>query len=380
MIIKSDYKMSDFEQTLKNGKKVFDFNKIAEKGFLMNVLITERGARGKTFNAKEFIREQYLKHQARSLWIMNTEGLLTKQISDFTKDFFKPSVTKMLPKSSLTFWDNITMTGAVSNNLARMDYKDNEVLKFLMINHAELMKGARVGYRYFFWDEFNVKANVIRKPIDLFDSLLHSLEDLVSLHGGQQELQGFIFGNNKSLNNPILTHMGITHLEHEISEIRDQYGKPLVLIIAPQIQGVQIKQLEEDNKNNSIYQFSKLIGTAEHSYYNQSLHDEVNNVIRYLDDKETANLLKPAFTLYHKEEYLNVYKVMDGVNKGDYHAYTVKKKDIFRAVFAFSVRDMKESITLNKLYKKAFIKALSLNKVSFEDIQSREIFISAITK
>ena len=58
---KSKYKLEDFLQVLSNGKKVFDFNKIAEKNFPIVILQTERGRLGKTLNIKEFLRQDFNK-------------------------------------------------------------------------------------------------------------------------------------------------------------------------------------------------------------------------------------------------------------------------------------------------------------------------------
>lgn len=376
MLIKSNIRLNQLMKTLPNGKAVLDFKKIEDKGFMLHILITERGAKGKTFNIKDRIREDFQENGSQAIWLMNTIGLLEKQQADFVKDFNKPSVGKIYPKEHIDWWNSLKFRGKMDSNTGGFYAGDEQVIKFLSLGHSELMKGARVGYKRVVYEEFNVKSNVVPKPVEKFDSLLHSLEDLVANHQQEQELKVYIFGNNKTLNNPIINRMGIRTIEHEIMELRDENGEKIALIIAPQFNEEEMQQIEEDNKKNKIYQLSKLMGTHTHSYFNASLFDELNRVVQYTNNKESASQLIPLYTLVHKGEWLNLYKI-----NGGFHIVNIDKmkdKDKLLRKVIFNKRDAEENCAYNTILKRNMFIALSMDKLTFEDITSRDYFISAL--
>lgn len=379
MLIKSKRRLSSFLQTLKNGKEVFDFNKIAKSGFPIHLFMTARGTMGKTFNAKEFIREQFQKHGRKSIWLMNSVRQLEREIAVFLEDFFKESTRKLLPKETVDFWRKCKIKGNTENNTCSLYYENEEVIKFLSMNHAELMKGARVGYSYVFYDEHNVKAEVVRDIVKKFDSLIHSLEDLVSLHNSSQAVQIFIFGNNKSLNNKLINNMGIRVLQHEISELTTDDGFfKLALVIAPQYSENQREDIEEANKHNWIYHMSKQLGEHKHSYFNESSLDDINKIERYTDDQAKANTLQPVITVFHKDSFLNVYR--KDAKSADYHVIEVDEEHALpSAIMIFNRRDLKDGYLYNTTYKRNFMKLIEANKISYEDITTRDTFISSVS-
>lgn len=376
MLIKSQIKMNQLLQTLPNGKKVLDFEKIENLGFMMHILITQRGSLGKTFNIKDQARKDFQKDGSQSIWLMNTLGLLEKQQQDFVKDFNKSGVAKLYPKANIDFFNEIKFKGDLEKNTGGFYHKDEPFIKFLSLGHAELMKGARVGYKRVVYEEFNVKSNIVPKPVEKFDSLLHSLEDLVANHQQEQDLKIHIFGNNKTLNNPIINRMGIRTIEHEIMELRDEYGNKIAIIIAPQYDEKERHEIEQENKNNKIYQLSKLMGTHTHSYFNESLFDELNRVVQYTDKKDWASKLFPLYTLVHKGEYLNLYKLNKGFHIVNIDKY--KDRDKILAKVIYNRKDAEENCNYNTILKRNMFKALSLDAITFEDITTRDLFISAL--
>lgn len=390
MIVKSKWRLNDFYQKLSNGHKVFDFEKIAKTGYGMILIMSERGSRGKTLNVKELLRKEFIKTGRPSIWLGNTNSMLDDFKTRYNKDFNKPFVKKELGAKSTNFWKDTIAIGDNEKNTGQVDFtthkkqKDGSILstrklfiKLLSMNNTELMKGSRDNYKYVVYDEFNVKANVVREPINKFDSLLHSLEDIPS--GYTQDLQVLIFGNNKSLNNPLIYRLGVSHVEHEVSEVMTEDGFPLLLIINPRYDEDQRNKLEDDNKNNWIYQASKQMGTHEHAYFNESLYDDVNSVIKYLDTEEKAKLLFPQFTIHHKKEWMNVYKIKDGVHKGNIHVVQVSKSQIYKnSVFYFNKNDVVENSRYTRKYIKQLRKYIESDSVSFEDIFTRELFMSSI--
>lgn len=387
MLIKSSYALGDFLQTLKNKKKVFDYAKIEEAGFPIVIMITQRGALGKTFNVKDHIRNMYQKKGDRAIWLMNTKILLEKQKSDFHEDIFKPSIQPLLDPQIPWFWRSTEWGGKIDSNTCRLYHKDDKgklspFIDLLALSSSESMKGARVGYKRIVYEEFNVKINQVSKPEDQFNSLLNSMEDVVVNHQKKQDLKIYIFGNSKTLNNPIINKMGIRVLEHEISELRDDYGNPLVLVIAPQLDDKQRQEVEEDNKNNWIYQLQKQSGYHKHSYFNVSLYDDLNRIVQYRAYEDTQKQIKPKLTIFHKDRFIMVYSVYNQSNQltNKYHVSEIESNEILpNATVALNRRSVRENIVLNKNIKNNFIQALARDLFSFEDITSRDIFIESIT-
>lgn len=380
MLKKSKYTVEDFLQTLSNGKKVLDFSKIKATGFPIRLIMTERGAKGKTLNAKEDLRKDFQKDGSVGIWLTNTEIMSEKQKADFFEDLNKPFVRNELP--DIEFWDNCKIKGSLKKNRCYVYYKDQKFIKIQPLSMAEDLKGARLKWSSIKWEEFNVNFNRVLDAVNRLDSLLHSTEDLVSNHGEKQTLMLDIFGNNKSLNNKIIYAMGVTHIENEVTEVFDDNGKKLMLIISPRFTPEQKQEIEEQNKDNWIYQLSKKLGTANHSYFNESLYDDVNNVFQYTKTQESANkYLLPQMTIHHRKQYYNIYKIKIGDRKNKYHIVSVDKKDIFsKAIAVFNKRDMIENAVLNSKYKTALLKLLSHSDITYEDIVSRELFISSLTK
>jgi len=93
-----------------------------------------------------------------------------------------------------------------------------------------------------------------------------------------RQQKAFLLGNNKSFNHPILVALGITSITQEVTAIYEN-GVPLMLIIFPIISPDEQKDIEEENKDNPQYLLMKKLGTAAHSYLNQSQFDELNGIV-----------------------------------------------------------------------------------------------------
>lgn len=381
MLKKSHYELADFLQTLSNGKEVFDFEKIEGAGFPIVLVITERGSKGKTLNIKEHFRKSFIKTGRPNAFMNTTVKLVEKTKADFLKDLReKPFVRKSLGKKAMEFWDNVQMKGDVEKVLCWAKHEGKDFIKLLPLAHAEYMKGARLHWKHIVLDELNVGWNQVPEAMTKLMSFLHSAEDLVADHNSYNDKKLWIFGNNKSLNNPLIYKMGVTHIENDITEVYDENGNKLLLIICPQFDDDDKRVIEEDNKNNWIYSLSKQVGEANHSYFNESLYDEVNNVKRYTHLENVNEYLLPYYSVHHNKQYYNIYKVKQGVNKGMYHIISVTPDEKIGKTFAFLKRDIKEFVTYQRQYKNTLQKLLSSNYISFEDVVSRDLFISSITK
>ena len=367
------YKIDDFKKSLSNGKKVLDFSKIAQTPYPIVLIISERGRLGKTLNVKEHLRETFLKNNLPNMWISNTIPFLNKTKNDWFKDLNKDFVRENIGDKAVKFWEETKFKGGINDNLLSLYHNKNEFIKMLVMNHAELMKGARTKWGSIVWDEFNVKYNVIQNAIGKFDSLLHSIEDVVA--GDNNETKLYIFGNNKTLNIPLIYNLGITHIDNEIMTLHAENGLPLALVIAPKYNLNDKEKIETENSDNWIYQTTKQLGTHKHAYFNESLHDNINNVVRYKGYKKFTNLI-PHFSVFHKNRYYNAYR--NKISK-KYHFIECISTEIFNnALFAFTRNDVLENSTFTRRYIAELRKFIENDYITFEDISTRQLFISSI--
>ena len=71
--------MKKFYKTLDNGKEVFDFKKIKDYGFPINIIISMRGGLGKSTNAKIFLKQEWDKVHS----CFNYEPLMNSLINTY---------------------------------------------------------------------------------------------------------------------------------------------------------------------------------------------------------------------------------------------------------------------------------------------------------
>lgn len=362
-------------KTLSNKHKVFDFNKIREQGYPINIIISERGSKGKTFGMKEFLREDFLKNGNKGMLLMNSINQVDREKKTFIDDFFKKSSLEMLPISTPEFWKNCTWDGSSQKATLELLYDDGQkkqtFIKMLPITHGEKIKGSRGEYTTLVYDEFNVGISRASQQCDNFFSVLHTLENVVI---EKQPLKNiFIFGNNKSLNNLILIKLGITHINDEITQIYDEYGKPLILIIVPKFTKEQAKEIKEKNKNNWIYQLSSKAGDLDHAYLNQSLNDSINNVKQWNNDDNFQVNYKPIACIYTQKRYYSI----GFYNGRKYVIPLTKRPDGY--IYSLNKRDMIEGNVFAPHYKEDLLKMLSNNELFFSDVVARESIIKIIT-
>lgn len=383
---KSKYKASDFYQTLSNGNQVFDFEKFEKTPFNMVFIISERGARGKTLNAKEYARKKWESDKRPSIFMYNTIPLITKAMEDFKEDLQKPFVKNELGEHAIKFWEETKIIGDPEKNLAKVTSDGKQFIKLLSTNHAELMKGARLNWKAIFWDEFNVNYHTIRDAISKVTSLLHSSEDVVA--NSKQDLMFFVFGNNKSLDVDFMYKLGVTHLEHEVTEIwsDDEIPQPIMLIVSPQYNDVQRQEIAEKNKNNFIFNITKQLGEHAHAYFNESLYDDINHIKRYTDTQARANkYLLPSISIHHDGSYYNIYRIkkmpetIANNTFGNLHIVAVDKDKTFHnALYIFNRRDQIEFTSMNVQVRNQVIKFVSKSKITYEDVRSRMLFLRSI--
>lgn len=384
-----DYFYKTITNHHKRSVKVLDFKKFETLPFQFNMIVSMRGMLGKTYNTKDYILEQYKKEKKISLWLRNLATDLGIEREKFLSRDCPPNYKMCNFKGSLK-----------RNTLGVVDENNNKFINFAAMNTIETQKGSRTIYDYIVWDEFNVNSHQVLGITNKFDDLLHSTEDIVNNYGEKDNTKIFIFGNNKSLNHPLMVDMGITKIENEITEIYVN-NQPLMIIIWVQPDQKFKDNFEKDNKSNPRFLMSKLLGKADHSYFNGTLYDEVNFVSDYIattkrmNEKNRSlninNVFKLIYSVYHKDRYYNIYKLNNLEYEFDlntkFHINLVKRDETIwsniekkHIIYSFDQLNKKEGVISQSVNigKNRLAKWLSMNLISFETLVARDVFINSI--
>jgi len=197
-----------------------------------------------------------------------------------------------------------------------------------------------------------------------------------------RDLKVFLLGNNKSFNNPLLVNLGINSIDEEVSCVYTQDGKPLILILFPIIDENERKDIEELNADNPVFQFMKVSGGAKHAYFNESQYDGVNGIVKRVSDFN--RLFKHHHNLFRVDDEIlsmtNLPKNYDDEGY-EYHLFCLdllkpKGLDNLKKMGLFSPNKTLEPNDkyLTKDMKEKLLMCLSLDKISFEDIHTKNLF------
>ena len=345
---------SKYQSQIDNGSWVLDYHKLAASGYGFILLITERGAKGKTFNSKEYMRDKYLEDGTKSIWLMNTQVQIDKDKSKFLHNNRQINPEK---------WEGCTVkgNGVVDNETGEM------FIQFVALRGAEKLKGSRdSSFKIVVYDEFNVGLDSFRgQQTTLFSSLLNTLTDIQDVKSGNK-LQVFIHGNNKTLTTPLLVDMKIFEIKGEETYF-EKDGVKTVFIYTPKIDKSVVK---EHNKNNWVFMLDEMTGMDEHNYFNENLYDNMLSIAPNYDYHRMrliANYKMDGnfFRMYANPEATFFYfrKAEKGEIDDKKDEIVVGKKDQMEATYRVSPRLrgavlnllMKDQILFDSMYSKSVV-------------------------
>lgn len=403
----TDYQVSEdinyYFKDILNGRKAVDYDKIDKEGFPINIIITERMVRVKTYGAKSFIFNKFKDESAKTLWIRNTNSVVEKESMNFLSDV-SPDLIDVKIR-------NIQGTPTLF-------YNKKPFLYMASLTTPTSIRGSRNYCKYVVWDEFNDNMSYVKnKIVRNFHDMLSSTGKLLEPHM-KNERKIFILGNNQTLNHPLLVSWGITAIEKEVTKIYDDKGNPFILILFPILSDDEKKQVKEINSNNFEYYSAVLSGVANHIYYNMSNFDELNYVFKYFKPTTERKIkdflfknnfwdigLHLSFTFKVNDDYYNIYDIptylrsslktihhvvnltglsnelrKEGITmKIDNHIQKDKKNN--NIVYTSTPRHQKEGVfLLSSVYINKLQNYLGENKFSFENVSSRQGFLDFIQK
>lgn len=198
---------------------------------------------------------------------MNTLPQLEKEM---TKHLTKPR----------QYLDNFTgkekLVSSSKTLYADEDDKKSAYTHFVALSVGETEKSSRDDVELVIWDEFNVSQNkVVGGVVDAFSSLMATNSDAVNKTSMKKII---IHGNFKTLNNELALALGLTKVEGEITTKYKDDGTPFLRILVPQFDQQEREDFIEKHRNDPHYVLQKMLGKAEHVFFNENLHDEITNI------------------------------------------------------------------------------------------------------
>lgn len=306
------------KQRVKKNATVFDFDKIFNSEFGIVIVISERGAKGKTYNVKDSALREFIKNPNKEpyLWIRNTQAQLDVELGKFLDEPEPYKAMEMTGSSAknnvwINYLDEYETTDKEGNLVKKFDMLP--FIRFMSFNSAEKEKGTRVIYKRIIYDEFNVDTNKVSEIEQKFSSLIGSTENQVTfIDGNIDDSQLIMFGNYKSLNHPLLHGLGLTYVNAPVTKI--YAGKlPYMLVLLPQDSESLIEAKKHAQRNNWRSIARLQLGTFESDMLNESLYDETNFVMNLREFmyqyKVPANDVKLISSIVVEGYKLNLYDI-----------------------------------------------------------------------
>lgn len=344
---------------------IWDYDKILEDEAFIFVIISERGRKGKTFNATIKAKELYDKYGYTSIYMKNLEVQMDNSVSNFLKE-----PKKHYPQ---LFQDNEVNKSGVYEGTGK---NRKRWLQFINLNQAEKIKGARDLPYLLIYDEMSDGLRYVSEQTEKFKSVLDTMSDFKTKSGLKKVV---ILSNYKTLDTELMRDFKVFKIDREVSTIKNSLGKPLIRVLLPQYDEQDIKEIEEELRGDAIFELGELTDTNRYSLYNESLYDIINNV-KERDLKWFEKAEKHLNILYNNMNVL-VYR---GIENREYQFHIVSLKnyeqDQFEVIYVIDKKDIKEgNVILNKKITRNLLHLIEEGTITFQNIASRNDFLSAIT-
>ena len=364
--------IKNYYRTIKStdhtGKKydhtLFDYQKIWDDPAQIFLVISERGSKGKTTQAKKLARELYRNEGLKTMWVMNTlEQIKTEKRAHLTKPFqyLRDTFT-----GDEYVKGNLLFTGDKTN--------DNWYTTFVSLTTAENKKSSRENIGLLVFDEFNVgTTSITNSQTDLISSLIGTLTDPVNQSDSSFK-KFIIHGNFKSLNSEFLLSLGITKIDGEITTINNSIDEPLVRILAPHFTKAEKEAIEKSQQGNWTFELQKTLGKSNHVYFNENLHDDINNIDVSLihHPHKSKYLLKINYHYFILKNLLSskwvIYKIDTDLLKDKSSAIVLDK------------RDVSEYSGFNNNFKESIRKLVFKGQLYFENSYVRENLLKKLRR
>lgn len=263
--------------------KVLDLDAILKENAQINIILSERGAQGKTTTMFQFIKAKWDKHDYKSILIFNVETM------------FKFGLAKMISFNKIIYpddWDGVkcTMDGLIDKNGEKFCY-------FLPLSKYHNFKvGTRdPSIRYIFWDEIGEATRTVKtKMANSFDSILHSTNPNVRC---------FLFGNRATISVNIINSYGFNSITKELEF--NYIDNLKVLFYVPTKTEKEKRKLQ--TSKNWIFSHSKAVGTYDMSVMNSADFDNYENVVPK-SKSEFYRIYTDNIFIHHENRYIKIWR------------------------------------------------------------------------
>lgn len=350
---------------LYNKYDIWDYDKIYNDEAFIFVIISERGRKGKTFNATIKAKQLFDDFGYTSVYMKNLEVQMDNSVENFLKE-----PRKHYPEM---FEDcEITKNGVYE---VKGEKKDRiKWLQFINLNQAEKIKGARDLPHMLIYDEMSDGTEYLREQTEKFKSILDTMSD-AKTNGGLKKV--VILSNFKTLDTELMRDFKVFTIDKEVSTIYDSEKKPLIRILLPQYTEDDRIEIKQELKGNPIFEIGELTETNRYSVYNESLYDVVNNVEKR--DIKWFNECDKTLTIFDRGHYIKIFKHPSNIH----HIVSLKKykKADFERIYVMDKKEIFEgSVILNKQITRNFLHMMETGNITFQNIGSRNDFLTAITR
>ena len=272
-----------------NPRYVLNFHKLAKEPANFWIILSGREHQGKTTNALQFAREQYIKHGYKTVCFYNTKNMIenkTKLISA-NKKFYPDD------------WKNVKVGELGIYDVPRQEH----FIYFAYVNNTGSFKigGRDPDIRYIIYDEFNEnwQQTIGDKQVSNFESLLQSSFQSFSKKHIRDQYKVFILGNVQTVTTPLLSRMNVKHLPKQELEVME-YGKFIVNLFNPRT--LNEKELHKQMQDNWLFSMSKMFGNLDTNYIGDMLKDDLTCVV--------PPDLHYRYKVKHNNRYLKVGEYM----------------------------------------------------------------------
>lgn len=353
-------------------KMAVDYDKLLTTDFNFFLIITERETRVKTYGAKDMCFKDWLnKRKLNTLWLRTKVDDIKEETTKFFSD-----IPKSMEKYAFKF----------NGTIASSERTKEQFIKIAPTS-VTTARGSRTLVKFIVYDEFNigVDARNWKEIVPNFTDLLRSSSNSQTV----REQKVFLLGNNRSFNNPILVNLGIAHIDEEVSAIYDENGNPLILILFPIIDEAEIQDIKNENKDNPTFNFISMMGGAEHAYFNKNQFDDVNGIrdlesfIPYIQDDDRRYLFRVDNKILFAVKPRGEFKDENVENQIHWYCLDLLKNNKIDDLdkikklglyCAKTVEPKPNDVIINKEIKEDLYLSLALNRCTFQDIYTKNLF------
>lgn len=272
--------------------------------------------------------------------------------------------------------DTFTGNEYVKGNLLYSGDKNNDdwYTSFVSLTTAENKKSSRENIGLLVFDEFNVGTkSIANSQTDLISSLIGTLTDPVNQSDSSFQKM-IIHGNFKSLNSEFLLSLGITKIDGEVTTLNNSIKKPLVRILAPHFTESEKTALNKSLQGNWTYELQKTLGKSEHVYFNENLHDDINNI--------DTSLISQPYVLKYLLKIKSHYFILKSLKSKKWIIYKIPMSQIKNTSSAIVLdkRDVSEFSAFNSTFKESIRKLVFRGQLYFDNSFTRENLLTKLRR